>query len=229
MKFFLLSFILIFNVFAEEGKVLKLEGTDALIVRDRQMIKVTVGQTLQEGDVLSSLGSTLLIHLYPTTQIAVDKNTMIRFEKNIIESTKKIEKSFSIVGIDKGLVRLKIDRDVDQEIDQKVITDGVSFSARGTDFEVFVNKTEVDLEVYEGLIEASSPFVHSFVPEMTKSKESLIFNLTERKFLRRKFAPRFAHAPAFLTKSELLKNWKKAKPATVKPKQKAKVAPKKKG
>ncbi len=215
MKIFSLVLFLFSNAFAEEARLLKITGPDVIITRGKEKLKAVEGFAFEEGDTVQTVNATILIHLFPSTQVAVDKNTTIKIDKNVIESTKKLEKSFSIVGLEQGRVRLKILKDNDQEIDQKLVTDRVAFSARAADFEVSATLAEVALDVHEGLVEASSPFVHSFVPEMTKANEALVFSTKTKSFSRRKFASQVT-APHFVGKADLMKNWKASKKARAK-------------
>lgn len=210
MYFWALCFLLLTNIaFAEVGKITKIiGGSDVLIMRGSEKKILTSGAKLEVGDEIFSSDTVVQIHLYPTTQLNLAKNTQIKITKNLIEETGSIDKSFSVINFIKGLVRIQVTKEANLEIDQKIEADGVAFAVRGTEFEISKDNEDYDLDVVEGEVEVSSPFVQTFVPEIVKANEGFKFNKKARQFERRKFRRNFKDAPAFANKSEMRKNWK---------------------
>jgi hypothetical protein len=106
--------------------------------------------SLALGDVVSAEGALVMLHIYPGTQISLSKNTEIKIsEHQILEEKAKIERSFSVIDYVKGLLRVQVARDSDQEVEQQVRAEGVSFGVRGTEFEVSTEGADVELDVLE--------------------------------------------------------------------------------
>lgn len=227
MRFWALSFLLLTNIaFAEVGKISKiLGGTDAYVLRGTEKSALSVDTKLEVGDEIFSQESVLQVHIYPTTQLSMAKQTQIKITKSLIDESQATDKAFSIINFIKGLVRVQVVKEDNLEVDQKIEADGVAFAVRGTEFEVSKEHEDFDLDVIEGEVEVSSPFVQTFVPEIVKANEGFKFNKKARKFERRKFRRKFKDAPAFAGKDELHKNWKqkrKAKKAERRQKRQAK-------
>jgi hypothetical protein len=210
MHFWALCFLLLTNIaFAEVGKISKVLGSpDAFIMRGTQKIVLAADAKLEVGDEIFSQASVLLIHLYPTTQLSMAKQTQIKITKSLIDETSGTDRAFSIINFIKGLVRVQVVKENNLEVDQKIEADGVAFAVRGTEFEVSKDNEDFDLDVLEGEVEVTSPFVQTFVPEIVKANEGFKFNKKARKFERRKFRRKFKDAPAFAGKDQLRKNWK---------------------
>ncbi len=184
------------------------EGTGH-IRRAGKKIPLAPDLSLALGDVVSSEGALVVVHIYPGTQVSLSKNTEIKLsEHQILEEKEKIERSFSVIDYVKGLLRVQVDRDTDQEVEQQVRAEGVSFGVRGTEFEVSDESGDVELDVIEGEVTASSPYIQSFVPEIVKTKEGLRFNRRKKAFERRKFQTKFTNHPGFRGREEILKAWK---------------------
>ncbi len=205
MMIWISCFVLMINIsLAEIGKVNKIVGpADAYILRNQNKIMVAPNTEIEEGDEIFSLESVLVIHLYPTTQMSLAKNTQIKISKNLIEETADKEKSFSIIEFVKGIVRLQVTKDDDLEIEQQVVADGVAFAVRGTEFEVSNENENFDLDVIEGEVEVSSPYVQTFVPEIVKANEGFRFNKKQRNFQKRKFGTKFKNHPGFAGREEI--------------------------
>ena len=198
--------------FAEIGKITKMVGsTDAYLERNSQKMSLTTDLLLEEGDTLFSQGAVMVIHLYPSTQLSLSKNTQITLTQNLIEEDKTKEKTSSIVNFIKGVVRVLVTKEADQEIEQKVAADGVAFAVRGTEFEVSEEGDDFDLDVIEGEVEVSSPYVQTFVPEIVKPNEGFRFNKRQKNFQRRKFGLKFKNHPGFKRREEIREDWKKKK------------------
>lgn len=202
--------VLISSALAEIGKVSKILGSsDAFIIRDAQKLKLTQDIELKQGDELNTLGSVVLIYLYPSTQISLSKNTQLKFSESVVQEFTNLEKSFSVIDFIKGMVRIQVTKDPEIEIDQKIQANGVSFAIRGTEFEIGDLNGEIDLDVIEGQVEVSSPYIQTFVPEIVKPNEGFSFNKKEKKFRRRNFLMKFKSHPGFFDRRELLNKWKK--------------------
>ena len=215
MKF--LKYLIIFSIisasaFAEEGRIIKIHGDNtAYLKREGQKIILANDSEIETGDEIFSEGSVLVFHLFPATQISMSKHSQIKIDKNLIEESADKEKNFSVIGFIKGIIRLNVTKDPLQEIDQKVEAQGVAFAVRGTDYELAMTDDEVDLDVYEGAVEVSSPYVQTFVPEIVKKGKAFRFNRKQKNFGTKKFGSRFKDHPGFINKDELKQKWKAAK------------------
>ena len=210
MVVWLFSFLFfISSSMAEIGKISKiLGGTNAYIMRKSEKLKLNQDTSLEQGDQLHTLDSVVLIHLYPSTQIGLSKNTQLNFSESLVQEFTNKEKAFSIIDFIKGMVRIQVTKDPEIEIDQKIRANGVSFAIRGTEFEISDLDGEIDLDVIEGQVEVSSPYVQTFVPEMVNPNEGFSFNKKEKKFRRRKFLMKFKSHPGFTDRREILNKWK---------------------
>lgn len=121
--------------------------------------------------------------------------------------------SDSVINFVKGIIRLQISKEGNEEINQKVQADNVAFAVRGTDYEVSLEGDDVDLDVHEGAVEVTSPDVHTFVPEIVKAGKGFRFDRKQKKFANRAFGPRFKNHPGFINKKELRARWIKDKVA----------------
>lgn len=209
MYLWLATFILLVSSsYGEVGKVSKVIGTnDAYIIRQSAKLSINPDFLIEEGDEVFSQDSVVVIHLYPQSQMSLSKNTHIKITKNLVEGSGEKEKAFSIIDYVKGIIRLQVTKDANQEIEQTVQADGVAFAVRGTEFEVSKEGEDFDLDVVEGEVEVSSPFVQTFVPEIVKANEGFRFNKKHRKFQRRKFRMKLKQT-GFSSRSELREQWK---------------------
>ncbi len=210
MIIFLLSFILTLSVsFAEVGKVISLYGSGTTtLIRNGNETNLTPETLFEKDDEIRTTNSTAILHIYPSSQIAVGQNSQIKITESIItEDENNTEVSESIINLIKGFLRLQITKEADQKIDQKVVAKDVTFGVRGTDFEVNIDDEGADLDVYEGEVEVSSPEVQTFVPEIVKRDQGFRFSRKEKKFQRRKFASRLKDA-RFMNRQELRKKWR---------------------
>lgn len=214
MKIILLISVLLFGTaLAEVGKVTKVVGeTDSFLVRGSENIKISPDLMLELGDVIHSQNSYIVIHLYPATQMSLAKNTEIKISEHMIEENNDLEKTTSVIDFIKGIIRLQVTKDANQEINQKVQAERVAFGVRGTEFEVSLeDNQDVDLDVFEGEVEATSPDVHTFVPEIIKANEGFRFEKKKRSFSKRRFAPKFRNHPGFVEKKRINQEWRELK------------------
>lgn len=208
----ILTTLLLINVsYAEIGRVIKvIGGNDAFLERQGSKLPAVLDMELQEGDLVRSGSGHLVLHLYPSSQLSVTKGSEIRLTKNVIQEGEKLERSQSIINLVKGLIRLQVIKDENSQIEQKIETQGVAFAVRGTDFEVSIVDDQVDLDVHEGEVEVSSPYVQTFVPYHVKASEGFRFSRKQRSFNRRKFEPKIKD-PQFLGKDKIKKDWRARK------------------
>lgn len=204
----LFTLFLCLSSFAEIGKITKLVGSDAFLTRQGQKIQLTNDLALEKGDILASQNSVVMIHLYPSSQMTLSRQTEVKLSESVIDDTTEADKSTSVIDFVKGLIRLQVSKDVKEEVDQKVVAEGVAFSVRGTEYEVSLDGEDYDLDVIEGEVEVSSPYVNTFVPEIVKKNEGFRFNKKKRQFQRRKFAQKFKNHPGFIKREELHQRWK---------------------
>lgn len=196
--------------YAEIGEVLRIEGGQAAyVLRGEQKISLTPEMDLELNDVVHSEDSFLVVQIFPGTQVSFDKNTIIKLSEHMISETTDLERASSVIDFVKGIIRVLVTKDENQEIDQRIKTKSVSFGVRGTEFEISQNDNEdVDLDVFEGQVEASSPYVQSFVPEIIKKDEGLRFEFKQKKFAKRKFGPKLKKYAAFMNRDQVRQKWK---------------------
>jgi hypothetical protein len=201
------------NVYAEIGSVIKVLGEGGgYIVRNGEKVLLEEDSPIELQDEIVSKNSVILIQIDPSTQVSLSKNTELKLSEHQVQEFTNIEKGFSVIELIKGLIRVNVDKDQGQEIEQKVKTRDVVFGVRGTDFEVAIDPSQdVELDVFEGEVAVSSPYVHSFVPEIVKSDEGLRFQRSKKAFLRRKFISRFKDHPGFERPERIRKKWKDKK------------------
>lgn len=223
MKLFILLSLLVTNMaHAEIGKILKIVGTDAYLMRGSEKISLAPDLALELNDDIQTESSFVLIHLYPGTQMSLSKKSQIKLTDYNVSEANNIEKTWSVVSFIRGILRAKVDRDTDQEVEQKFEAPGVAFGIRGTEFEIAIEENEdVDLDVFEGQVEVSSPYIQSFVPEYVKAKEGFRFERARKAFAKRKFAPKFKDHPGFEDKKKLLKKWREKRLKNMKQKVRA--------
>lgn len=212
LVFMMFISILSAQAYSEDGKILKvLGGSTAYLVRGGSKQILTSDTAIEVGDELFSEDAVILLHLFPSTQLTLAKNSRIKLDKSFIDENDLKEKSSSVISFVQGLIRIKVDKEKEEEIEQTVQADGVSFGVRGTDYEISLQGEDFDLDVHEGAVEVSSPHVMTFVPEIVKKGKGFRFNKKERKFITRKFRPKFKDHPGFLKRTELRERWAKNK------------------
>lgn len=210
LKFFFVFFLLTGFVYAQVGEILSLTGgTNSHLVRNGQRMNLAENMTLETGDKILSEDSHVTLMIYPKVQISLVKGTELVLTSHFIEDSTE-EKSSSVVGLLKGLVRILVTKDAGESVEQKVDAKDVTFAVRGTEYEVSVTEDDADLDVVEGEVEVSSPFVATFVPEIVKKGEGFRFERKARKFARRAFRER-NRENRFLKKEALRQRWKERK------------------
>lgn len=174
MRYWFLGMLMTINAaWAQMGQVTELIGTkDAYLMRESSKVLLSKELKLESGDEVFSENAELLIRLTSGTHVSMGKNTQLKLSKEMIE-------------LFKGIIRLKAVKD------SKVQANGVAFEAQASDFEVsWLDNNSIDLDVYKGEVTVSSPHVHTFVPEIVKSKEGFTYNPLSPSFNRRSFAPK---------------------------------------
>lgn len=184
----LLSLLISTTAWARIGEVVKISGVaDSYIARGDEKLKIKKDSDLQLNDTIHSKSSRILIYINPGIQVAVSKGAQLKLTQDLIELTR-------------GILRVKLT----PEGNSKIQTSNVTFSGTASEFEVYhLNDKLTGLEVVEGVVEASSPFVQSFVPEITKTKEGLKFERKSKTFSKTKFSPKFKSFPKFLDNKNL--------------------------
>lgn len=178
----LISLLFSGTLFAEVGKVTKvLGGTDSYLVRGKENIKLSSDVKLERGDVLHSQNSYVVIQLNSLSQLSLAKNTEVKINTDI--------------DFLKGIIRVLATKE-----SLKIQGSRVAFSGHDSEFEVSLeDNQDVDLDVFKGEVEVTSPDVHTFVPEIVKANDGFRFEKTKKAFSRRRFAPKFRNHPGFAT------------------------------
>lgn len=223
------------SAFANIGFVTKIaEKNDAYIMREGQKFKMYQNQKLKAGDIISSQNNTLVVYLHPGTQVSFAKKTEITLTKHRLEETKTVKLTTSLIDYSQGIIRVQVQREEGEEIELTVrVNQGeVSFAVQGTEFEVSKDKDQsVSLNVIEGEVGATSPDIHTFVPEVVKKKEGFSFNKQKRAFSKKKFQLKFKDHPGFDDHKVLRDKWlnKKESKKEIKKKAKKKIQKKSQG
>jgi hypothetical protein len=191
---FILTLLILFSTlaYADAGYVIKKIGQkEGHLLRQGEKRSLEVRQVLKMGDEIFSQESMVLIYLEPNLQISLSKNSHIKLNR-------------SLINLMKGLVRVRVEKVIDKENDFKLQTRDVVVAISEAEFEIMIAESKnVELDVFNGEVVVSSPHVHSFVPEVVKSREGLTFHFVKKAFLRRKIESRFKNYPKFLNRSEL--------------------------
>ncbi|MGE3611499.1 MAG: FecR domain-containing protein [Bacteriovoracaceae bacterium] len=115
----------------------------------------------------------IVMDLGAGAKIGLGKNSKI----NIVDD--------STIELIKGKLRLKSDHKY------RIVTKNVSFKTEKSEFEVSViSKSDIELNVYKGEVEASSPLINTFVPEIIKENQGLIFSSNNKSYVQKKFEPK---------------------------------------
>jgi len=209
MTFWLSCFVFLINISSAGVVTIRNQViNDTQIIRKDSKISVIAHMKLEEGDEAMTMGNPVVLYLYPSTQIYLAKNSRIKISKHLTEDKAGVKKVHSIIELIQGIVHLQVMKDNKLEIDQSVVGDSISFAVRGTEFEVAKEGLNYDLDVLKGEVEASSPYVQTFVPEIVKAQEGFRFNLKEKSFQRRKFVERLKGNLGFSSPEEIQKKWK---------------------
>jgi hypothetical protein len=149
-------------------------ASNAFIMRGGKTIPFTPEIKIELNDEVHSGDSFMMIQIKPQTKISMAKHTELLITED------------SYVELKKGMILLKVKKD-------EQVVKGEAFSFRGTgQFEIALENSDVHLNVIKGQVQASSPYVQSFAPEIVKAKEGLEFNGKNKNFIRKKFAPKFS-------------------------------------
>lgn len=211
LKIFLFCLFLTGLAQAQVGEVLSINGgSSAFLIRNGQQIGLTPDLHLETGDKLNSSDSLVTILIYPKIQMSLVKGSELVLSSHFLEESS--QKTTSVVGLLKGLVRILVTKDPGEVVDQKVDANDVTFAVRGTEYEVSVTDEDADLDVVEGQVEVSSPYVQTFVPEIVKKGEGFRFERKARKFARRAFRER-NRENRFLKKEAIRQRWAERKQA----------------
>lgn len=194
---------------AEVGEIISVKGsTDAYLSRNGEKHSLVEGFPLQVGDIIRSENSSVIFLLFPKIQMSLVKGTEVLITSHLVQEAGEGDKTFSLIDLIRGLIRIQVTRDQDDQVEQKVNARDVSFAVRGTEYEVSSTDTDAELDVFEGEVEVSSPHVQTFVPEIVKPKQGFRFERKNRQFVRRAFKERNREA-IFLKKDELKSRWLK--------------------
>jgi hypothetical protein len=207
MRTWILSFLFLANTsWAEVGRVLKITGDGAYIMRESGKVMITAEMPLELNDSIFSGNSNVVLHVYPETQLGLTKNSSVKISENTTEE--------NTIDFVKGIIRVQVIKDDKLQSSQKVQADGVSFVSRGAEFEVSLeDNTDVSLNVFEGQVNVSSPFIQSFVPEIVKANEGMKFDRGNKNLLKKKFAPKNKDHMGFVDADEIQSRWKLRKSA----------------
>lgn len=206
------------TAFADIGKVLKVaDKSEAHIVRNKSKIELKSDTKIEVGDLIVAGNSNLLLHLYPETQIVLTKSSELLVEQSDLEVTKKNEKAFAVLKLQKGSLKAHSPSRKNQEIEQRWETEGASAAGAQGEFELaLLDSKNVDIDVFQGQLAVSSPFIQSFVPENVQAKEGLTFVAKDKAFSRRSATAKLGNEPAFMADKVVKKNWDKLKKRFVK-------------
>lgn len=167
------------------GEVLALKGgTNASLYRSGTRTALDVGSELEIGDTLRSDDSHVVFMIYPKIQMSLSRGSEMKITSHLVDSA-NTEKSSSLIELIKGIIRVQVIRDEGEQVEHKIDAGGVSFAVRGTEFEVTSTEDDAELDVIEGEVEVSSPYVQTFVPEIVKGNEGFRYSKRAKKFERR--------------------------------------------
>lgn len=223
--------LLIFSsfCFAGVGEILSLNGgSDAKLSRGGVEQVLAVGTALQVGDKIRSENSHVVFLIYPKIQMSLGRGSEMSITSHLIDEANEA-KSSSILELIKGIIRVQVIRDESDQVEHKIDANGVSFAVRGTEFEVTSTDEEAELDVIEGEVEVSSPYVQTFVPEIVKRNEGFKFSRKAKRFERRAFRKKMKDA--YLLEKDSIRRksreWKSARKAKRKLKRERKAGARK--
>ncbi len=211
LRIFFVFLLLTTLAYAEVGEILSLRGgTDSYLMRDGVKSSIGEGVKLEVGDSIHSGNSYVTLILYPKIQMGLAKDTELKITSHLVDEANGPEKTDSLIELIKGLIRIQVTRDHNEEVKQRVDARGVTFAVRGTEYEVSSTDDDAELDVFEGEVEVSSPHVQTFVPEIVKPNEGFRFARKSRQFAKRALKERNKE-PRFLRKEELRSRWQQRK------------------
>lgn len=209
MRLLLLILWLLPLAHAGVGEVISIKGgTDSFLVRNGQKMEIAAGTPLEVGDLINSASTYVTLVLNPKIQMGLATGTEFLITEHSVDITEGSSKTNSLIDLVKGIIRIQVTRDTNEELNQKVDARGVNFTVRGTEYEVSSTPAEAELDVFEGEVEVSSPHVQTLVPEIVKPKEGFRYGRKGRQFERRAFRERLKEI-RFLRKEELRERWQK--------------------
>lgn len=85
------------------------------------------------------------------------------------------------VVVKKGMARFWIS---EAQSDLKIHAPDITVTTQSADFQIEVYDSEIKIFVNAGLIQVSSPYVMSFVPETIKANEKIFFDRVKKEFKR---------------------------------------------
>lgn len=122
---------------------------------------------------LETKNATMVFKLNKDAKVGLGKNSKVK----IIDA--------STIELVRGHLRLKSSKNY------RVVAPLVTFTTEKGEFETAIlSKSEVELNVYVGEVEASSPLIQTFVPEIIKAKEGFVFSSKKKTYTRKKFSPK---------------------------------------
>ncbi len=156
------STLLISPAFGLTGKVIDTLGEDKLL-----------NVVIKEGDRLKTKQGEVLIEFHPSLQVILLPSSIIKLQKEEIL-------------LEKGSLLYQAS---DNNTPPIVSSQMIKFSPQSgrVQFEVSRLKDEVVLNVEVGEVEAASPLVMTFVPEIIKANKGFAFSAGKRKFEQRDF------------------------------------------
>lgn len=209
-RVFVLFLCFISFAHAEVGEIISMRGgSDSYLMRNGSKASISEGDKLEVGDTVHSGSAHVALILYPKIQMGLAKDTELKITSHMVEEA-TTEKTESLIELIKGLIRIQVTRDQNEEVQQKVDARGVTFAVRGTEYEVSSTDDDAELDVFEGEVEVSSPHVQTFVPEIVKPNEGFRYARKARQFSRRAHKARLKEAK-FLRREELRSRWQQRK------------------
>ena len=111
--------------------------------------------------------SATTIHVSPSNEVILGKHSEMSLLQDFVELVK-------------GKAHFAV------KAEMKVQAPEVSFTTSAAEFDVVITQDSVDLHVLTGQVEASSPHIQSFVPEVVSAKQHLRYSKKLRQFIRLK-------------------------------------------
>ncbi|MFL5783994.1 MAG: FecR domain-containing protein [Bacteriovoracaceae bacterium] len=210
IRFLLVLLLSISFAYAQIGEIRSLTSPGAYLMRAGSRIDLATGTPLEVGDDIFTESSHVTLILFPKIQMSLVNGTELKISQHMIDEANEEEKTTSLVDLIKGLLRIQVTRDGSETVDQKINAKEVTFAVRGTEFEVSSTDDDAELDVFEGEVQVSSPYVQTFVPEIVKPNEGFRFDRKTRKFARRANRERIKNA-RFMQRQQMREMWKNKK------------------
>lgn len=186
MRFLLLTIFFMTFARAEVGKILVLgKNSDAYVLRGKMKISLSKDTKIESNDLIITLKSPALVFMNPNIQVSVAPFS-------ILEVKDSNKKDAPFLNLSKGMLRAKVFKGPLKNISLEVASSGVSLKTILGEFEVFLEeKRYVNVNVFTGEVEASSPHLHTFVPEIIKAQKGFRYNIAPPSFSEAPFKPLF--------------------------------------